>query len=58
MSGTGAGRPAPTVPLRGLAVCPLCCNEPAYRQRCRLCAGAGFIPRAARNAYKLGRLRP
>jgi hypothetical protein len=55
----GIGREG-SVPLhaRGLAICPLCCNEDPYRLRCRLCWGLGYVGRAMRNDYKLGRVRP
>jgi hypothetical protein len=47
-----------TETCHGLAVCPLCCNEDPYRLRCRLCWGLGYVGRAMRNDYKLGRVRP
>jgi hypothetical protein len=41
-------------PARGLAVCPLCCNDPAFRPRCWLCWSLGFVGRALRNRWKRG----
>jgi hypothetical protein len=45
-----------TETCRGLAVCPLCCNEEPFQLRCRLCRGLGYVGRARRNDYKLGRV--
>jgi hypothetical protein len=44
----------PAWPARGLAVCPVCGNDPLTRSRCRFCNALGFVGRARRNAYKLG----
>jgi hypothetical protein len=43
---------------RGLAVCPLCCDEAIIRPRCWLCFGLGFVPRELRNRYKRGLVKP
>lgn len=39
---------------RGLAVCPVCCDEEIVRSRCPFCRGLGFVGREQRNRYKRG----
>lgn len=39
---------------RGLAECPVCCNEATVRSRCWFCRGLGYVGREQRNRYKRG----
>lgn len=55
----GADGPPPASPhpldlAHGLATCPLCCDEPAFRPRCWPCRGLGFVERELRNRCKRG----
>ena len=40
--------------MRGMAICPLCCDIEWIRPRCPFCRGLGYVARELRNAYKRG----
>ncbi len=42
----------------GLAICPLCGDEPIVRPKCWLCSRLGFVSRERRNRYKRGERPP